>query len=116
MSEYDRSTPRGELEYQINLERSIEDGISRRLRQLWKLRDILDSLDQEEKALMPRVYLSAPAPVPPQAEVLDTIDGALRRERLNIEMMDLSKDHEAREFAKIDAARAWVQQQRPQQP
>lgn len=33
-----------------------------------------------------------------------TIQAALRRERLHIEMSDLDKGHEAREFARIDAA------------
>lgn len=36
-----------------------------------------------------------------------TIQAALRRERLHIEMSDLDKGHEAREFARIDAALAW---------
>lgn len=34
---------------------------------------------------------------------------ALRRERVNVEMSDLSKDHEAQEFADIDTALAEVE-------
>jgi hypothetical protein len=41
-------------------------------------------------------------------EVREAIKKALRRERLNIEMSDLSKDHEAREFAYVDAALSWL--------
>lgn len=41
-------------------------------------------------------------------EHIEVIQAALKRERLNIEMSDLSKGHEAREFAKIDSALAWL--------
>lgn len=39
-------------------------------------------------------------------EAIDVIERALARERRNIEMSVLSKDHETREFAAIDAALA----------